>query len=255
MRHLPVIAVLLAGLLVGAAPVRAQTPRGGGGGSSESQRIMQQYQQVSSEKAALQAQVAQMKKDLDGANTELAQVKKERDALKGRAAGSSAAALQLAQANASKEAAEKSLELNKQRTAELVDRFKETIGTLKGVESDRDQLRRNFDELHVKYDKCAENNEQLYQIGTTVLDRYEHAGFFTKAGAAEPFTRIERARIDNLIVETHEHAEELRLKKTVPAAQAPSSGQAAAPAAPSKTPPSSPPTSSLATASPARPGL
>lgn len=251
----------IAGLLIvlmTAPPAHAQTQRSGGG---ESQKIMQQYQQLAAEKAALQAQVAQMKKDLDGAKSELAEVKKERDALKGRAAGSSAAAAQqVAQANASKEAAEKSLELNKQRTAELVDRFKVTIGTLKGVESDRDQLRRDFDELHVKYDKCAENNEQLYQIANSVLDRYQHVGFFTKAAAVEPFTRIAHTRIDNLIVETHARAEELRLKKDAPPApmQALPSLQAPppAPAAPStKTPPSPPPTSSVATASPARPGL
>jgi chromosome segregation ATPase len=243
------IAVLLASLLAGAAPTRAQTQRSGGG---ESQRIMQQYQQVSAEKTALQAQVSQMKKDLDGAKSELAEVKKERDALKARSAGSSAAAAQqVAQANASKEAVEKSLELNKQKTAELVERFKDTIGALKGVESDRDQLRRNFDELNAKYDKCAENNEQLYQISSTVLDRYGHVGFFTKVAAAEPFTRITRTRIDNLVVETHAHAEELRLKKAAPPAPT-----QASPAAPStRTPPSPPPTSSVATTSPARPGL
>jgi chromosome segregation ATPase len=240
MSHLPVIAVLLAGLLTAAVPVRAQTQRSGGG---ESQRIMQQYQQVSADKAALQAQIAQMKKDLDGANSELTQVKKERDALKAKAAGSSAAAAQqVAQAAASKEAVEKNLEANKQRTAELVDRFKLTIGALKGVELDRDQLRKDFDELHVKYDRCAENNEQLYQISSSVLDRYRQVGFFTKAAAVEPFTRITRSRMDNLVVETHERAEELRLKKAAPAA----------PGAPAQSPP---PTSSTTSPSPARPEI
>jgi uncharacterized protein (DUF3084 family) len=234
MTHTLVIAVLLGGLLAGSAPACAQTQRSGG--SSGAQQIMQQYQQLAAEKTALQAQLAQMKKDLDGAKSELADVKKERDALKGRAAGSSAAlARRAAEANASKETAEKSLEQNKQRTAELVDRFKLTIGELKGVESDRDQLRKNFDELNVKYDKCAENNEGLYQVAATVLDRYQHVGFFTKTAAAEPFTRIEHARIDNLILETHEHAEELRLKKAAPATPAPSSGQASPPPSPAAT--------------------
>jgi chromosome segregation ATPase len=237
MRKVYVIAVSLA-LAAGAAPLLAQTQRSGGG---ESQRIMQQYQQLSAEKAALQAQLAQMKKDLDGAKSELADVKKERDALKGRAAGSAVAARQLAQVNASKEAAEKNLEASKQRTAELVDRFKETIGTLKSVESDRDQLRRSADELRTKYDKCAENNEQLYQISSTVLDRYAHVGFFTKAAATEPFTHLERTRMDNLIVETHERAEELRVKKSTP------------PQAPPVQQP--PPTSSLGGVTAVRPGL
>jgi len=43
MSHPFAIAVLLAGLLAGAAPARAQTQRSGGGG--EAQRIMLQYQQ------------------------------------------------------------------------------------------------------------------------------------------------------------------------------------------------------------------
>ena len=241
MSHLPAIAVLLAGLLVEVTPLHAQTQRSGGG---ESQRIMQQYQQVSAEKTALQAQVAQMKKDLAAAQSELTQVKKERDALKARSAGSSAAAAQqVAQATASKEAVEKNLEATNKRTAELVDRFKLTIGTLKGVELDRDELRKEFDALRVKYDKCAENNEQLYEINSSVLDRYEHVGFFTKAAAAEPFTRIVHSRMDNLVVETHERAEELRLKKAAPALPTP-------PSPPSAT---QPPTSSTATAPPIRP--
>jgi hypothetical protein len=240
MSYFLVMSVSLAALLIGATPAHAQTQRSGGG---ESQRIMQQYQQVSAEKAALQAQIAQMKKDLDAAKSELTQVTKERDALKARAAGSSAAAAQqVAQAAASKEAIEKSLEANKQRTTELVDRFKLTIGALKGVELDRDELRRDLDALHVKYNQCAENNEQLYEISSEVLDRYAHVGFFTKAAAAEPFTRIEHAKIDNLVVETHQHAEELRLKK-------------AAPAAPTRSSPSPPPASSLVIVSPARPQI
>ncbi len=222
MSHPLFVWVLFTAVMAGASPVLAQTQRSGGGG--DSQRIMQQYQQVSAEKTALQTQVAQMKKDLDSAKAELAAAKKERDELKARAAGSSAAAAQqVAQVNASKEAVEKSLEQNKQRTAELVDRFKETIGTLKGVESDRDTVRRNYEELSAKYDKCADNNDQLFQISNTVLDRYSNVGFFTKASAAEPFTRITRTRIDNLAVEYHMRAEELRLKKSQQPAPNPAS--------------------------------
>jgi chromosome segregation ATPase len=157
-----------------------------------------------------------MKKDLDGAKTELATAKKERDALKAGSAGSRAAAAQLAQANASKESAEKSLEQYKQRTAELVERFKETVASLKGVESDRAQLRKDYDALNAAFDKCAENNMQLYEISSAVLDRYDHVGFFTKVGAAEPFTRITRARIENLVDEYRARAEALRIKKPTP---------------------------------------
>ena len=57
----------------------AQTQRSGGG---ETQKVMQQYQQLAAEKTALQGQLAQAQKDLDSAKADLAAMKKERDALK-----------------------------------------------------------------------------------------------------------------------------------------------------------------------------
>jgi chromosome segregation ATPase len=203
----------IAGLLIAlmAAPCgHAQTQRSGGG---ESQKIMQQYQQLAAEKTALQAQLAQMKKDLDSAQADLAAAKKERDALKARSSGMAAAAAQVAQANEGRQNAEKSLEQNKQRTAELVGRFKETIATLKAVESARGQLEQDKSALSAAFDQCAENNLQLYEISNAVLDRYEHVGLFTKVGSAEPFTRITRTRINNFVDEYRARAEELRSKK------------------------------------------
>ena len=203
------IACLLIVLATGS--VHAQVQRSGGGG--EAQKFMQQYQQLAAEKTALQGQVTQMKKDLDSANAELAAAKRERDALKARSGGSAAAAAQLAGANAARQNAEKSLEQNKQRTTELVDRFKETVGTLKGVESDRAELKKDNLALNASYDKCALDNMSLYDISKTVLDRYERVGLFTKVSSAEPFTRITRTRIDNLVDEYRARAEELRVKK------------------------------------------
>ena len=102
------------------------------------------------------------------------------------------------------------------RAAELVERFKETIAALKGVESARAQLQQDNAALSAAFDKCADNNLQLYEISNAVLDRYEHVGLFTKVGSAEPFTKITRTRIDNLVDEYRARAEELRSKKRVP---------------------------------------
>jgi chromosome segregation ATPase len=169
---------------------------------------------VAAEKTALQARVVQMKKDLDQAQADLVALKKERDALKGRSAGSAAAAARLVQVTAEKETSEKNLEQTKQKTNELVERFKQTIGTLKGVEADREQLRKDNADLNVKFDKCAANNSQLFEINNDILNRYEHVGPFTKVASVEPFTKITRTRINNLVDETRARAEELRIKKS-----------------------------------------
>ena len=204
--HRAALGLLACGL---AGPLTAQTARGGG----ESQRMMQQYQQLASEKTALEAQVASLKHDLDAAHTELANVKKERDALK---AHSAAAGASLSALTAGKEAAEKDAEQTKQRMNELVTHFRETAENLKGVETDREQLRGQLRERSAAYDRCAAANLSLYEINADVLSRYEHVGWFTRASAAEPFTRITRARMENLVDETRARALELREKAKAP---------------------------------------
>jgi seryl-tRNA synthetase len=201
---------MLIALCAAAAPLQAQTQRSGGG---ESQKIMQQYQQLAAEKTALQAQTVQMKKDLDAANSELAALKKERDALKAQAGSAAAAAAAAAQSAAAKQATEKSLEQYKQRLTELVARFRETATTLKDVETDRTKLQNDLKERSAAYDKCTEDNLGLFEISDEVLSRYEHVGLFTKVSAAEPFTKITRARIENLVDEYRARALELRAKK------------------------------------------
>jgi division protein CdvB (Snf7/Vps24/ESCRT-III family) len=192
------------------APVHAQTQRSGGG---EAQKFMQQYQQLAAEKTALQAQVAQMKKDLDASHAELAAVKKERDVAKAHTGVPPTA---VAQAIGAKETALRNLEQSKQRMSELVARFRETAINLKDVEADRNTLRRELGERNSAFDKCAEDNLQLFELSSDILKRYEHVGMFTKVSAAEPFTRITRTRLENLVDEYRIKAQELRVKPRTP---------------------------------------
>jgi chromosome segregation ATPase len=192
----------------------AQTQRSGGG---ESQKIMQQYQQLAAEKSALQTQQAQLKKDLDAAQVELASTKKERDALKARAGGSAAQIAQLARAASDKVAAEKNLDQLKQKTTELIARFREMATNLKEVEADRARLQGDLKGSTAAFDKCAEDNLGLFEVNSEILDRYEHVGVFTKIGTADPFTKIARTRIENLVDEYRARAMELRsVKKASP---------------------------------------
>jgi chaperonin cofactor prefoldin len=205
------VGLVIASSIVGfQGPAGAQVQRSGG----ESQKFMQQYQQIAADKSALQAQLAQVQKDLDAAKGELAAVKKDRDLLKARPTGVPAGAV--AQLTASKDAAERSLEQSKQRMTELVGRFREMATNLKEVESDRAKLRSDLDQRNAAVDKCAENNLGLYSINGEILDRYEHIGLFTKVGAAEPFTKLTRTRMENLVVEYRARAEDLRIKKAAP---------------------------------------
>jgi chromosome segregation ATPase len=211
MRHRYWTAAAFSAWIIGAnVPLHAQTQRSGGG---EAQKIMQQYQQVAAEKTSLQAQLEQTKKNLDAANAELAAVKKERDAAKAHVGVTPAV---LAQANTARDAAEKSLEQSKQRINDLVGKFREMAATLRDIEGDRSKIRKDLSDRNAAFDSCAANNMQLYEINRDILDRYEHIGLFTRVTAGEPFTRIARTRIENLVDEYRERAQELRLKKQSP---------------------------------------
>jgi chromosome segregation ATPase len=208
----PIAAGIALTMVLAGAAAQAQTQRSGG----DAQKFMQQYQQIAAEKTALQAQLVQMKKDLDAAQTELAATKKERDALKKHAGSSAASAAATAALTASKQTAEKNLEQYKQRMSELVTRFRDLAANLKEVEADRSKVRQDLQERSGAFDKCAEDNLRLYEINGEILDRYEHVGLFTKVSSAEPFTRITRSRIDNLVDEYRARALELRVKKQSP---------------------------------------
>ncbi len=207
------IASIVLFALTASTSSEAQVERSGGG---ETQRIMQQYQQVAAEKTQLQAQVAQMKKDLETAQADLASMKKERDALKARAGAAAAQAGAVAQLTASRDAAEKNVGAYKQRIEELIGKYREIATSLRDVEADRGKLRQQLDERNAAFDKCAEDNLQLYQITNEVLDRYEQVGLFTKVSAAEPFTRLTRTRIENLVDEYRQRALENRMQKKQP---------------------------------------
>jgi chromosome segregation ATPase len=194
-----------------ACAAHAQVERSGGGG--EAARIMQQYQQVAAEKTALQSQLAQAKKDLDAAQTELAAAKKDRDALKVRAGTAATAVAEAARLTASQATTERNLDQYKQRLTELVAKFRELAANLKDVESDRTTLRNDLGKREAAFQRCAKDNVQLFDLATQVLDRYEHVGVFTKVSAEEPFTRITRARLDNIADEYREQVQQLRLKK------------------------------------------
>jgi chromosome segregation ATPase len=225
MRRLPTECWLLAGVLI-ASGAHSQVQRSGGG---ESQRIMQQYQQLAAERTALQAQVADLKKQLDAANAQLTAVKKERDLIKAHPGVPPAA---LAQANAGKEAADKALEQSKARMTELIGRFRDTVQTLRETEADRNKARQELADRTGEVGRCDEDNAQLIELGRQVLDRYEHIGPFTRVSSVELFTQITRTRLQNFADEYREKMEQLKVKKSGDAPHAPAN----APRAPAQAP-------------------
>lgn len=205
---LPALAILAA------LPVAAQVERSGGGGANA--QLYADYQQALSERTQLQADNAKLKGDLSDAQKQLATLRQQLAAARSGTAGNQAA---LAGAQAAQATAVKNLAALRGQADELIARFRDTISQLRDVETDRTQLRQQLQQSKAAYDQCAVANDALYQVDNEVLDRYAHQGAFSHMTSAEPFTRITRTRIDNLVLEYHERAEQLRVHHAAPAAQ------------------------------------
>ena len=232
-----VVALLAASLWTGSAA--AQVQRSGGGSANAA--LMQQYQQAVSERDRLQTDNGKLKKDNDDLRRQLETLKQQLATTKAGVTREEAA---LATAQASNENNAKALVDTRGKMQELISRFRETVTQMRAVESDRTTLQQQLTQSKAAFDKCAQANYQLYQVNNEVLDRYAHQGAFSYLARAEPFTRIKRTEIDNLVLEYRERAEELRVKPaatgagvaTTPAHVTP----AAAPAAPGPAAPVSP---------------
>jgi chromosome segregation ATPase len=195
-------------------PVSAQVQRSGG---SPNAQLMQQFQQAVTERTQLQAENSKLKKDVDDLKKQLGTAQQQVTASKAGVARGQAAAI--AAAREATDRTQKSLDETKVKMQELVSRYRETITTMRGIESERSQLQQKVAADQSAFDQCAETNYALYQVNAEVLDRYAHQGAFSYLERSEPFTRLKRTQIDNLVLEYKQRAEELRIKKAEAAAR------------------------------------
>ena len=195
----------------------AQTARSGGGTSAANAQLVQQLQQLGSERTALQTENERMKR-------ELADLRKERDALKAgqqaldrRAKASEATA---AGSTRERETTEAELAKSKDRMQELVAKFRETVQTLKDVETGRAVATQTLATRERDLKSCVDRNVALYQLNEEVLNRFEHEGALPRLARAEPFTQLKRNQNENLIDDYRARAADQK-----PAAAAANPGQ------------------------------
>lgn len=194
------VACLAAGGLL--ATAAAQTPRGGGGASTQ---LLEQMQQLASERTALQAENEKLK-------GQLADLKKDRDALKAgqqaverRAQGAAAA---LAQSTSQREVSERELTQYKAKMEELIAKFRETIGKLREAETAGATARQSLAMREHELKACVDHNLALYRLNEEVLTHFDRQGFWSRMGRTEPFTQIRRVQNENLIDEYRSRAQD-----------------------------------------------
>lgn len=197
-------AIALFAMLLLPGLATAQVERSGSGNA----QMMQQLQQLASERTQLQAENARLKQ-------ELASIKKEAEAAKSalstieRRARSSETAV--ARVGAERDSSARELELNRARTEELIGKFRETAGTLREVEGERAKLASSLASRETELASCIAGNQKLFDINTEILARLGERGVWSAISGSEPFTQLKRAQLDNLIEDYRGRADDQRL--------------------------------------------
>ncbi len=163
---------------------------------SSVQRLTQENSELQSKLDAADAALAAARSTAPSATTgtaapqtaDLAQTKAAHDAQ--LAAASSRYEANIATLNAG-------IERAKAQTLEIAGKYRELAATLRNTEIERARAAAT-EQRHVQRAlACEQQNEKLRQIGLEVLERYEHKGFWQVFAAAEPFTQVQRARLEN----------------------------------------------------------
>lgn len=211
------LALAIAGVFAATPQGYAQAVRSGG----DNARVVQELQQLASERTALQADNAKLKTQIDELKAKLDKGSAENAALSARLKNLETESNRGTES--SKQLTE-SLEKSRAKMQVLLTHFQETAQDLKTVEIERNGLRGQLDlrvrELHT----CVDHNVDLYEINRETLDRLDKRGFWSALGNAEPFTQLSRARLENLIDAYRSRIDELRIerqKKQTPAAVSP----------------------------------
>jgi chromosome segregation ATPase len=196
----------LAIISIAASTADAQTARPAGNANAQA---MQQMQQLASERTQLQAENAKLKQELDDAKKKLKSLEADKESLGRKSQGSEAA---LARLTASNETLNQSLTQQRARMDELVAKFRETLGTLRETETDRTGIKNQLATRDREFHSCVDKNLALYKVNLEVLDKLEHQGFWSSAAKVEPFTRLKRTQLENLVDEYRGKAEDQRVE-------------------------------------------
>jgi|SRR5882672_12728421 len=182
----------LCSALVVTRPAGAQAARS----SSGNAQALQQMQQLAAERTRLMAENARLQTELEAARKERDELKKKQGGVENRLRASDVAAARAERTNTTLQS---DLDREKARMTELIGKFRETAGTLRDVETDRATVKASLTQRDTELKECVVRNQALYSLNGEILTKLESRGSFTPASALEPFTRLKRVELENLI--------------------------------------------------------
>ena len=184
-------------------------------------RMQQMQQQLAQEKAQLEQDKAKLEKD--NADREK-QIKQLQARLKRAEAGTKQTEADVKQKAAEVEHLKAELDAmslkfveQREKADKLADSFKASVETIKTRDAEKETLNARTREQRDIIGRqaqlvqaCEEKNLALYELGSDLLRRYRNKSVMDALKQAEPFTQLEKVKMENLL---QEYAEKMDAKK------------------------------------------
>jgi len=175
--------------------------------------MLQEMQQLASQRTSLQAENARLKKELEDTKKDRDQIKKAQQGIEQRVKASEAA---VAHSAAQRESSEQEVTQLKAKMQELIGKFRETVQSMRQSETEGTTAKQALATRDRELKTCVDRNLALYHLNDEVLKRLDDHGVWSRVAEKEPFTRIKRVQLENLIDEYRSGAEDQRVAKPIP---------------------------------------
>jgi chromosome segregation ATPase len=165
-------------------------------------KMQAQLSSVQKEKTELAARVDEMKKQLG----EL---------------GSKSAILEKKSGGQKKQFAELTAKLQESDTnlQKMTQQYTDTIKALQQVQKEKEQVQKEKEQSEKQLSGdvrvCEKKNADLYRISTELMEKYQSKGVFTALLEAEPFTQLEKVKVQNLMQEYKDKSDAVKIAVSI----------------------------------------
>lgn len=199
---------LAAGLIAagGIAGLSAAAPQDDGAGRLRAalRSATMQLRDVQDQNAMLTAKQSEAERERMSLAQQLAAAEKERDALRqqlqaGQNAAQTAAQQAGAQLESQRQALASALATYQENLMRWQTAYNEAAATARTRDADANKLDALLVQTRGRAMACEEKNIELFKFGKELVDLYGNQNLLTAIGSKEPFTRLKRVEVENLM--------------------------------------------------------
>jgi chromosome segregation ATPase len=184
-------------------------------------RMQQMQQQLTQEKAQLEQDKAKLEKENADKEKQikqlLAKLKRTEAGTKQSEADAKQKSAEVDHLKAELDAMSLKFVEQREKADKLADNYKASVETIKTRDAEKETLNvRTLEQREIigrqsrLIQACEEKNLALYQLGTDLLQRYRNKSVMDALKQAEPFTQLEKVKMENLL---QEYSEKMDAKK------------------------------------------